>query len=545
MKTCQKNIKLFRYGTIIILMFLTSCIKEKFDTGKFDASLNLNPGLAIPVGYSHLGIDKYLMDASAHNELRISRDGFISLYYKRSVVSGILSNLLTFPQINVNKSIYNQTGSVIDLQIPGASLNLLDSVLIPVSLLQANARIDSIHLLSGTLQVNLSSSNLTGTITYQFPGLRLNGVPYTFTGSFPNPGFNLSLANYTIIPGHDAGGNNILKCRLAIHIQNPSGPINNGSLLLNAQTNLNSLNYETIFGDFSGYSIGLPNIRFTTSIFRQVTGGNFRFADPKLKLLFSNAIGVPLSLSFSRFDAIDRNNNHFSFTGSGIPTLANPRIINYPTLSQLGQTVKDSIILDNSNSNLPDLLSSNPDSISITASAITVHLPGTGTSFINHDSKYDVTAAIELPLWGKAEFLILRDTLAFDYLSTSLPDPKELERLIVHINITNSFPVSLVPQIYLLDENRVLLDSLFTGVENIEGASDINGDGIADPHVQDPIDIDLPRVKIDNLKRTRYLITKGKIMTTNFPAEDVKFYTFYFLDYNIGLIAQLKIKTGK
>jgi hypothetical protein len=207
--------------------------------------------------------------------------------------------------------------------------------------------------------------------------------------------------------------------------------------------------------------------------------------------------------------------------------------------------MKDSLIFDRTNSNLNDLLASKPDSISMTASARIIPLTGTGTTYISHDSRYDVTAAIELPLWGKAEFLILLDTLAFDYLSTTLPAPKELERVIVHLNITNSFPVTLYPQIYLLDENRMLLDSLFTGEEKIEGASDTNNDGIADPHKQDPIDIDLTRDKIDNLSNTHYLITRGKIMTTNFPVQDVKFYLSYYLDYNIGLIAQLKINTGK
>ena len=96
----------------------------------------------------------------------------------------------------------------------------------------------------------------------------------------------------------------------------------------------------------------------------------------------------------------------------------------------------------------------------------------------------------------------------------------------------------------MLDENRALLDSLFTSNQSVEGATDINNDGKADPQEQEPVDIDLPRKKIDNLISTRYLITKGKIMTTGYPSQNVKFYNSYFLDYKIGLIGQLKINTG-
>jgi hypothetical protein len=91
----------------------------------------------------------------------------------------------------------------------------------------------------------------------------------------------------------------------------------------------------------------------------------------------------------------------------------------------------------------------------------------------------------------------------------------------------------------------ILLDSLFKGEEMIEGATDLNGDGKTDPHIQDPVDIDLPRPTIDMLYHTRYLVTRGKILTTNFPDEDVRFYMSCFLDYNAGLLARLKIKTGK
>jgi len=535
------------YIRAILILFsitFTSCIKEKFDAKNFDASLNLTSGLAIPIGYSHLGIEKYLNDTTSKN-IRISPDGFLSLHYSTGVVSGIMSDLLTFPQININKTVLNQTGLQIDLQTSGTTIDLTDSILIPVSLVQTIARIDSIQLLSGNIQLSITSTNLTGTISYQFPGLRLNGVPLSLSRSFPNANFTVPLANYKIIPIHDVIGNNILKCIFSIHLQNPSGPINNGSAILNGNAVLDALSYETIWGDFSGYDITLPSFQFSTGIFDRVSGGHFEFADPQLKFIFSNSIGVPLGLSFSQFNAIDHNNNSLSLTGSGVPTLTNPRIIRYPSLNQMGQTITDSLIINKTNSNLPDILASNPTTIDMTASG-KIMLPGSGgTTFVNHDSKYDVTAVIDLPLWGKAGILILTDTLIFNYLKTALPVPEELERVIIHINITNDFPVTVYPQVYLLDENHMLLDSLFAGNEKIEGATDSNNDGFADPHKLDPLDIDLPRAKIDILNKIRFLITKGKIMTTSFPNQDVKFYLSYYLDYNIGLIAQLKINTGR
>lgn len=531
-------------GFIILLISFAGCIKEKFDPSNFNASLDLNPGLAIPIGFSHLGIDKYLADSTLNDVLRVSKDGFVSLYYSAEIDSGVMEDIFSINDAGVNNSIVNQSGSAIFLNIPGATFALADSIIIPVTATQANIRVDSIKLLSGTLQFDLTSGNLTGTITFQIDGLRLNGAPFTAARNLANPDFTISLAGYTIIPEQDITGNNLLKCEMAINLQSPSGPVNPGGTIVDLRADLSTVSYETIYGDFGGYTIDFPAQTIETPFFRQLTDGEIRFADPKIKLSFFNSVGVPFGIYFTGINAIDRNNVRYPLTGTGVPSATNPKIIGYPSLSQAGQTIGDSLVIDKDNSNLPDFIATSPDSITINGSAVITSLTPPSTSFISHDSKYKVSAAIELPLWGKADFLILPDTIVFDYLSSAIPPPEEIEKLIVRASITNSFPVTVYPQIYLLDENYMMLDSLFTGKEKIEGAGDTNGDGIADPHKQPPIDIDLPRSRIDNLLNSRYLLAKGRIMTTDFPALDVKLYSSYFLDYNVGVIARLKIKTG-
>jgi hypothetical protein len=545
MKNTRIKIAGSSFAFILLLVLLYGCLKEEFDSSKFDASFDLQSGLAIPIGFSHMGFEKYLSKVPLNDELRISKDGFLSLYYSAEIDSGVMGDMLSVDDASVNKSILNQTGTVIFLGIPGTSFDLADSIIIPITSPQVNARIDSIKLLSGTLQMNITSSNLTGTITIQINSLKQNGNSFNTTKNLANPDISISLANYTIIPEHDISGNNLVKCSMSIHLQSPSGPINPGAPIINILTRINSLRYETIYGDFGGYTIDFPSQTIETPFFQQLTGGQIVFADPKLKLFFSNSAGVPFGISFSRIDAIDRNNAYFPLTGTGIPIATNPKIIRYPALSQTGQTIIDSMIIDKNNSNLPDFIAANPDSIGIKASAAIVPLTPPAVTFVNHDSKYKVSAAIELPLWGMADFLILLDTMEFDYLNSTLPPPDEIEKLIIRTSITNSFPTTAYPQIYLLDENYVLLDSLFTGKEKIEGAGDTNNDGIADPHKQPPIDIDLSRSKIDNLLNTRHLVVKGRILTTDFPMQNVKLYSSYFLDYNAGLIARLKIKTGK
>jgi hypothetical protein len=543
MKLFFRHISIIFCAVIFLAYFLlNSCIKEEFDSSNFDASQKLTPGLAFPVGYSHLSIDKYLDDTTL-NEVHIDSDGFIRLIYSEHVISGSMSDLITLDDINISRTITNQSGSTINV-LAGGTYDFTDSVEIPVSLGQTTADIERILIRSGNLRANITSAGLNGSVTFHFPGVTLNGIPLTITRGLPDPGFTQTLANYTLSTQQDNAGNNFIKCVLSVHLLFPAGPIPVGSTIFNFSASFNGLDYETIWASFGSYDVTLPPFRFTTTVFDQIAQGYFEFEDPKLKFVFSNSIGVPLGLSFSRLDATNRINNTFSLTGTGIPSISNPKIINYPSLNQIGQSVSDSLVIGRANSNLPAFLSNRPSTINIDAVASLNPSGGSGLTFINHDSEYEVNASLELPLWGKAGFLVLLDTLTFDYLNTALPVPEELDRVIIRVNITNSFPVALYPQVYLLDENRILLDSLFTGNEKVDGAIDTNSDGIADPLEADPIDIDLPRSKIEDLRNTRYLLTKGKIITTGFPAGNVKFYSSAFLDYNIGIIAQLKINTG-
>jgi hypothetical protein len=533
-----------RFVFLLIPFFLLiSCVKEEFNKEKFDVSLNLTPGLAIPVGYSHLEVEKYLTDSSI-SELDISEDGFLTIIYSSDVFSESMGDFLSFSPVSTSTFSINSTGATIDLQISGSSADLIDSILIPVTLDQSVVRIDSILLMEGLLRMDLMQTGLNGTITFRFPGVQRQGTPYITTRSISDPDFTQDLAGYCIIPEQDAAGNHFLRCIISIHLQSPSGPVNNGSVLFSLQTDISSVSIETIYGDFRGLTIDVSPFHLSPQIFNEFIDGHCYFADPEIKVIINNSSGIPVGISFSQFEVTDQDGNQISVTGNGVPTIPDPWIIKYPALNEEGLTIRDSLVLNRSNSNLTDVLAANPTEVDITAEAAIVSSANAESTFIRYDSEVDIMASLKLPLYGKAEFLVMLDTIMFDYLSTTLPVPEEIERLIVQVNITNSFPITLVPQVYLLDENRVLLDSLFTGTENIEGATDTNGDGKADPHLQDPIYIDLPRNKIDALSETHYLITKGELTTTGYPSTDVKFYSTSYLDYNIGLIGQLQINTG-
>ena len=120
-------------------------------------------------------------------------------------------------------------------------------------------------------------------------------------------------------------------------------------------------------------------------------------------------------------------------------------------------------------------------------------------------------------------------------------DINEIKRLIFRIILTNGFPVEIENQIYFTDENYNYLDSMFTNTQLITGATDTDGDGKVNPVENAPLDIEFTKDKVQNIENAKYLITRGRINTTNSEnQESVKFYVDYLFDAKLGVIVDIE-----
>jgi len=137
-----------------------------------------------------------------------------------------------------------------------------------------------------------------------------------------------------------------------------------------------------------------------------------------------------------------------------------------------------------------------------------------------------------------AKLITIADTLPFNWIKSALPASGKIEKLIIRLNTVNGFPAAVFTQIYLLDQNKLLIDSLFTSAFKLEAATDLNGDGIIDPVTQGPIDIELSATQINNLYGAGSFVVYGKATTTSLKNSVLP---SYFFDFNLGVIAQFKI----
>ncbi|MGC9375651.1 MAG: hypothetical protein ACP5DQ_11500 [Bacteroidales bacterium] len=144
-----------------------------------------------------------------------------------------------------------------------------------------------------------------------------------------------------------------------------------------------------------------------------------------------------------------------------------------------------------------------------------------------------------LPEWYRHEIdITMSYAMPFDMQELS-GFSEEILRLMVRINAYNGFPTGVTGQIYFLDINNYIVDSVFTDEPfNLsKGSVDENGRTSEKFYLQK--DIEFPKERIDNLHQTRNILIKGKITNVDIDTSLVYFFPDYEVDVQVGVQVEL------
>lgn len=141
---------------------------------------------------------------------------------------------------------------------------------------------------------------------------------------------------------------------------------------------------------------------------------------------------------------------------------------------------------------------------------------------------------LDFSLYGYVGGLKLVDTISLQQTMSDLPDIEELN---MYLTFKNNFPFSLDVQIYFLDENYTLKDSLFLSEELISSAPVTHecASGISEKEVE--VNYGAERAK--NLQTARYISLSANLETYKIEEENlVKIFKDNF--FGIGMTVKVK-----
>jgi hypothetical protein len=323
---------------------------------------------------------------------------------------------------------------------------------------------------------------------------------------------NINLNGYLLNLRGDLGN---LSNQFRVNLNAKLNPDGNGATTF---ANLPLLTYQYNFKNIRPYFVRgyLGRSNFTGNDFLSISemkklSGIIHFQDITLNLEIENSIGADFSLNI--------NNILASRDGSQLQ-LIHPIVGNTQQLSRAKNIPQGDLPytatyknynFNSSNSNIKELIETLPDRLSFEANASLNPLGNvsSGNDFLYKNSNVRVKTTLEMPLSFSANALTFTDTLTT--LGIESTSTENILAGDLQILATNSFPFDLSVKGYLLDENKVLIDSLLSNQTIL--AATVNDLLRVAQSKQTTLKVPVSESLKLHLSQARFIVIKAKINT--------------------------------
>ncbi|PCJ67728.1 MAG: hypothetical protein COA58_00915 [Bacteroidetes bacterium] len=528
---------------VCVVLFLGSCFTDITDTIDKSQRVNgiqWNPTIAVPLVYSRLGLKDVLEEVGDLEYIRVETDGSITLVYSDRFESKTAGEVII-----LDDQSYGET-----LTLSAAELSILNSAGSVVATYNrtlgynfGSNEIDKILYKAGTMAMRVSTT-LEHDVTFKLtiPEATSNGNTFSESvvansTSLPNVGNRTVNLNGTEI---DFSKTTQMYSEIGVEIEMTitKRGLNTIKPLETITFDFDLLNQEfsQLVGFFDPADFNSASDTLNLSLFSNNGGGSFTLADPRIKFILENSVGIPVEAKILNFDGTNSDNNTVALTGYPDP-LPFPIVV----LSEIGQTKIDSFSLNRNNSNLADYINNRPAKnfyefdVNSTATGAIRH-------FVTDSSKVAAKIEIEVPLEGTAKDFILENSQPF---TLELENVDGIKEVLIRLYTENGFPMDIATQLYFEDStSNTVLDSLFSADNLILPAADVDGTGKVVSINPKTTDVVLNSASIDRLKmanRIRIRSYFNTLIDGGGTQPDVKFYEEYDLLLQLGVQAEVLI----
>jgi hypothetical protein len=505
-------------------------------------------------------INDLLLKDKNSGTIQVAPDNFVTLVYRGKLLSLQASDFIIFPSQSYSSTTPALTPADITAftGLPvGSNYSVTPYTQTIVFNTNNTADIDSIIFQAGTtFDVNVSSMFMHNmSIKIDIPAAKKNGIPFsqtinlTYTGNLPvvsNNSFNVS--GYTFDMTKGGTTQNTFDVNIAAVITKSANPLN---LSDNATLNIGFTNpkFQKLFGYIKQPLIapGADTVALTIFDNAMPGGGTFTIVNPDVHVAVTNSYGVPIDATFNLLEGFNPPASTYPISVAAEPKL-NPWHLPYPTVVQIGQSVSDSVILSNTNTSntLSNVINQHPKKMiyKVNAQANPNGKPvAPNTNFSLDTSRVTIDLQIDLPLYGTAKNMLLRDTARIS-MGTNID---QAEWILFRIHAVNGFPIDMGLQAYFTDSVSAanqynVLDSLISPYQIIMPAAGVDASGKVNSPTTQTTDIKYDKTRLAGIKKATKLIIQGKFNTTNNGNTNVKIYSDYKLDFQVGVEAQIKTK---
>ncbi len=387
------------YGGIAILFSMCNAGELDFD----DINVpTYTPTAVAPIGQTTYTIDS-LISKLNDSTIVVSEDNtkLLSVSYRDTTIFNDYLSIIELEDVTNSGSIDASLTPIFgspsdqDVVIPTQDLSFEYSS-------PNDEELDSVKYTAGTITLDIQNG-YGSAIEYE---LTLNdivnldtGDPMVLSGTLPASGTdNVSeqLANHkTIIT--QVSNTNIFTGAFDGTLKVKTGDFINGTEIIDYTLTIAGADFSEIYGWFGDKTIDINNQTIDIDFFEGISENGLVFNNPQLNFYINNAFGVPMGLNFGGVSSSNANGTTVNLSGS---ITDEPQFVRAPSTSQVGIITTSVINIDESNSNMRDLLAISPNqfNIALTANSNYTNEDGSDRNFVTATSEVEVVTEINLPL---------------------------------------------------------------------------------------------------------------------------------------------------
>lgn len=489
----------------------------------------------VPLAYSKVTLEEAVPDENIASD----SNGALSLIYKGNLFELSLDSIFQIPDTSAEDEFFLPIGTV-TLQ-PGQTFKA-DTVTSPYDM--NGAQITYFDIRSGIFHVFVESTLAEPMILeYAIPSATKNGQMFFVketipSGTIGSPTYvdkDYDLSGYAInLTGENNDAFNLLRTEYRVYVDSAGVPLTivAGDRLRLGNT-LQSIRPSYARGYFGNELLTESAEGEAIDAFNNIVSGNITLEKTTMQFNIINELGVDIRANIGELTGKNNLTNlETSLTGPIINTdmnLNRSTETNNASNPVIGSTYSQE--LNETNSNVTDFIGVLPNELSY---AIEVQINPLGNVSGSNDFVYDSTGIklaldVEIPLKLQANNLVILDTAEFNIDSTSQEEVGRITGGFLNLYATNWYPWDIEAQIYLMDENYMVIDSIFGGSQVLLGGQP-NPDEVTIPS-ESVLKAPVSKSKIDNLYRAVYVESKLRINTVGSTPTTI--FDTYYIDMNL------------
>lgn len=551
-----KHIYIASTIALVAIVTITGCIKATHNLDGLESAWT--PEVGVPLVNSDISIEDVILAKDKNGTISVDANKFCTLIYQGNLFSKSAEDvflpdhsldsvqstldLTTTTAINtlpVGSTYTYSTTQILDLNIKDKDNSQPQTV-----------KLDKIWYKKGLIYILVKCTTPQSVVVdIEMPNTTAGGVTLKGTINLPYTGGNatryaattLNLNQYETDLTLGNTTTNKFPIKYTFKITKTSSVSIVGEYI-RMTPDVSSQEFQRIVGDVGNRSLSPFNDTVDVSIFNNSVNGVFYIKNPSIDLNIKNSFGVPIDVHFDTLAGYFKNENpQLNFVQ--LPAAYSPLAIQAPNYSALSLSAVEAITPTatlssaNTNGTIQAILDKKPKKFVYKVRSVT-NPNGTPASknIIFNNSKFSVDFKLNLPLEGYCNNFLFSDTSKFEV--GNLPD--NVSQITVRNYIRNGFPVGALVQVYFLDANNVIKDSLMTtGSTVFLDPAPVGADGRVTTPTSLTRNYVIEAARVKKLSTVTKVVVRATTNTTNAPNTNVKIYSDYRIALKLGVIAKL------